>query len=260
MDVLLTAPLRRSIQQIGESRGGGLARDSRLSGFMMPKLHSVQVASCISSIIHTLIIMFLRRASRAAVAGVARPILSASSLTARRVPFPNPSLARPLSSTPSLRSRTSVNLTGLIPATDAEIQTFRDRTSGGFTEKHGVASDIEPAGFDPIPPQNARGGRDVAGWRALRCMGGCAAWLVDNLTGRAVETLGTDSWWGPGVSINLDMTYQSPAPEGMVLDILVTVDRMTGSIAYTRCELFDHATGERICSGNHVLMWRKPKK
>ncbi|BEJ17728.1 hypothetical protein CspHIS471_0611290 [Cutaneotrichosporon sp. HIS471] len=218
--------------------------------------------------------MFLRRASRAAAAGITRLILSASSSTARRVPFPNPSLPRPLSSTPSLRSRTSVNLTGLIPATDAETQTFRDRTSGGFTEKHGVASDIKPAGFDPIPPENERGGRDVAGWRALytgtvgpnwvnlhkTMHGGCAAWLVDNLTGRAVETLGTDSWWGPGVSINLDMTYQSPAPEGMVLDILVTVDRMTGSIAYTRCELFDHATGERICSGNHVLMWRKPKR
>jgi acyl-coenzyme A thioesterase PaaI-like protein len=219
--------------------------------------------------------MLLRHASRVALRHGARaPLRSPASIlpSTRLLPAPRP--ARALSSTASLCSRASVNLTGLIPATDADLTAFRDRTSGGFTEAHGVADGIKPAGFDPIPPENARGGRDVAGWRALytgtvgpnwcnlhkTMHGGCAAWLVDNLTGRAVETLGTDSWWGPGVSINLDMTYQSPAPEGMVLDILVTVDRMTGSIAYTRCEVFEQATGERICSGNHVLMWRKPKK
>lgn len=219
--------------------------------------------------------MLLRHASRAALPhGVGFALRGLPCIVPRAHHLPRPSSARSLTSTSFLQSRASVNLTGLVPATDADLQAFRDRTSGGFTEAHGVADGLTPAGFDPIPPVNARGGRDVAGWRALytgtvgpnwcnlhkTMHGGCAAWLVDNLTGRAVETLGTDSWWGPGVSINLDMTYQSPAPEGMVLDILVTVDRMTGSIAYTRCEVFAKDTGERICTGNHVLMWRKPKR
>lgn len=173
-----------------------------------------------------------------------------------------------------LRSQPRFNLDGLIPATSDDLVTFKQRTNGGFTEAHGVADTLKPAGADPIPPVNARGGRDVSGWRALyegtvapnwvnlhgTMHGACAAWLVDNLTGRAVETLGTDTWWGPGVSIALDMTYQAPAPVGMKVGILVTVDRMTGSIAYTRCDIFERDTGERLASGNHVLMWRKPKK
>lgn len=181
---------------------------------------------------------------------------------------------RCLSSSAATRSKRPFNPDGLKPAKADEIKAFRERINGGFTTAHGVSDTLEPAGSDPIPPVNSRGGRDVSGWRSLyrgvvapnwtnlhgTMHGACAAWLVDNLTGRAVETLGTDNWWGPGVSISLDMTYQSPAPVGMKLDILVTVDRMTGSIGYTRCEMFDQATGERIASGNHVLMWRKPKK
>lgn len=195
-------------------------------------------------------------------------------LKAVRVPTSHLSPQRWLSSSSVSCSQRNVNLAGLVRASANDVAHFRQRTSGGFTQAHGVSDTVTPAAYDKIPPINSRGGRDVGGWRALyegvvapnwtnlhgTMHGACAAWLVDNLTGRAVETLSTEDWWGAGVSISLDMTYQSPAPVGMKLDILVTVDRMTGSIGYTRCEMFDQATGERIASGNHVLMWRRPKK
>lgn len=203
------------------------------------------------------------------------PVTPMITRTLARASAPLPAiLARSLSSTaPRHFVLRNHDLTRLRPTTETDLAIYRERTPKGFTEAHGVAADIRPVAFDDIPPENSRGGRDVAGWRSLyegtvgphwanghgTLHGGCAAWIVDNLTWRAVQSLGTKTWGGTGVSVTLDMTYQAPAPVGTRLKMLVTVDRMTGTVAYTRCEFFTE-TGDRIAGGNHVIMWRNTKK
>lgn len=191
------------------------------------------------------------------------------------LPCPPPHLPpRSLHTTAPRLNINNYNLAGLRPATKEEEEEFQRRTPKGFGRAHGVATSIRPVAFDPLPPINSRGGRDVNGWRTIyegvvepnwsnihgTMHGGCAAWLTDNLTGRATEDLGTDTWWhSSGMSITLDMTYFSPAFIGDRVTILVTAERMSGNVAHMRCDIFNAQTGDRVASGNHVLMMKKKK-
>ncbi|TXT13240.1 hypothetical protein VHUM_00607 [Vanrija humicola] len=81
---------------------------------------------------------------------------------------------------------------------------------------------------DPMPPLNAKGGRDAEGWRCVfsavitegmsnplgNMHGGCSATIVDVMTSAAIATISSDKFWGlpmlSGVSVTLDMQYFHP--------------------------------------------------
>jgi acyl-coenzyme A thioesterase 13 len=71
--------------------------------------------------------------------------------------------------------------------------------------------------------------------------GAAAGWLVDTCTTAALVSLSTPTFWGPpmigGVSLTLDMSYFNPAPEGIKLRIVVTVERLSPTLANTRCDV-----------------------
>lgn len=57
----------------------------------------------------------------------------------------------------------------------------------------------------------------------------------------ALVALHAEDFWGPpmlaGVSLTLDMSYFNPAPEGMKIRIMVTVDRIGPTLANLRCDV-----------------------
>ncbi|KLT45737.1 hypothetical protein CC85DRAFT_282368 [Cutaneotrichosporon oleaginosum] len=130
------------------------------------------------------------------------------------------------------------------------------------------ASSCRAIEAEPLPPINAKGGRDAEGWTAVyevtvkpewvNGMGGlhgaAAAWIVDMFTNTSINRLATDTWnpWGP--SINIEMNYYAPAMIGTRLRVETVIERMGASISTCRCLISDATTGRRVAGGMHTTM------
>ncbi|KAL1408020.1 hypothetical protein Q8F55_004817 [Vanrija albida] len=140
-----------------------------------------------------------------------------------------------------------------------------------------LAGTIKPEYCDDVPPVNARGGRDAAGFRAVfsgvitegmcnplqNMHGGCSATIVDVMTSAAIAVVSTESFWGipmlSGVSVNLDMVYYHPGQVGKKIKIVCEVERISPTLCNTRADIVEWDTGKRIAGGTHVKAWRPAK-
>ncbi|TXT10893.1 hypothetical protein VHUM_01644 [Vanrija humicola] len=165
-------------------------------------------------------------------------------------------------------------------ATTADNE-FLQRSIGtrGFGSNANITNKLIFVSHDPVPELNAKGGRTVpTPWKAVfagkvtsdwcnpfgTMHGGCAAWLTDELTCSAVEFLSTPDWWGMptpgGVSLNIDTTYYYAVPNGANLRIVVTIDRISGTLANVQAEFTDADSGLVYVIGKHIIAWRAAKK
>lgn len=53
----------------------------------------------------------------------------------------------------------------MIPATQEDKEAFQSGLLSNYSK--GMMKDIEPYAYDPIPAVNAKGGRNVDGWRSV---------------------------------------------------------------------------------------------
>ncbi|KAI0262808.1 HotDog domain-containing protein [Gloeopeniophorella convolvens] len=86
--------------------------------------------------------------------------------------------------------------------------------------------------------------------------GGCAALLVDVLSGLAISVvLGTSS----GVSLVLNMAYHAPAPRGALLRIVNTTIAVGNRVRSSRTEIWDSTHGRLVATGVHIKMDPSPQ-
>ncbi|CAK9785778.1 hypothetical protein CC85DRAFT_286792 [Cutaneotrichosporon oleaginosum] len=172
------------------------------------------------------------------------------------------------------------------PFTESEmaayIEAMNSGNTEGFSRAHSVGADIRPVAHDPLPPVNAKGGRDVPrGWTAIyegtvtprwcnsfgSIHGACHAWVVDNLCGFTLEVLATgEKWWGApmagGVTLGIEMAYYESTEIGRSVRASVRIDRMSGTNAFVTIDIDEIADGQvvkRLASGRQLQTWRKAK-
>ncbi|RSH88539.1 uncharacterized protein EHS24_001084 [Apiotrichum porosum] len=161
----------------------------------------------------------------------------------------------------------------MTPSTRDDIENFK-RLVQHAPFGAGLALNIAPYATDPIPPLNLRGGRNAEGWRAVyegvvqpewgnpmgAMHGAAVAWVVDTCTSAAIVALHTPEFWGPpmtgGVSLTLDTSFFNAAPVGTKIRILVTMERLSPTLANLRCDITEWDTGRRLSSGTHCKTWR----
>ncbi|BEI89846.1 uncharacterized protein CcaverHIS019_0212080 [Cutaneotrichosporon cavernicola] len=169
------------------------------------------------------------------------------------------------------------------PAESAAYSNNMHRSDAeGFSAAHSVGADIHPISHSPIPPINAKGGRDVpAGWTAVyegkvtrrwcnwlgSVHGACHAWIADNLCGFTLELLdaGPQFWGMPmrgGVTLALEMAYYDSTEIGREVRVSVRIDRMSGTNAFVTIDIDEIDEGKvvkRLASGRQLQTWRKAK-
>ncbi|TDL19400.1 hypothetical protein BD410DRAFT_792220 [Rickenella mellea] len=79
--------------------------------------------------------------------------------------------------------------------------------------------------------------------------GGCACFLVDWWTASMRYTLD-----GNRLSINLNVSFHAPAPEGTTIQLVATSISVGKRITDSRCEILDAKTGRLLVSGTHKQM------
>ncbi|TDL19398.1 hypothetical protein BD410DRAFT_440708 [Rickenella mellea] len=85
------------------------------------------------------------------------------------------------------------------------------------------------------------------GFRTMH--GGCACFLVDWWTASMRYTLD-----GNRLSINLNVSFHAPAPEGTTIQLVARSISVGKRITDSRCEILDARTGRLLVSGTHKQM------
>lgn len=172
------------------------------------------------------------------------------------------------------------------PFTPTEAAAYTNAMNSGNTEgfsaAHSVGADMRPVSRSPLPPINAKGGRDVPpGWTAVyegtvtprwcnsfgSIHGACHAWIVDNLCGFTLEILAAgEQWWGApmagGVTLGLEMAYYESTEIGRDVRVSVRVDRMSGTNAFVTVDIDEIREGQavkKLASGRQLQTWRRAK-